>query len=107
MLRELRDIVEAADERPVKAMLQLSRLGEEEKIMACELALDSGVRFLCAGTDFHAPAASVEDVEWLRERLAGQIAVKVAGEIRDAGAARGLIAAGATRIGTVGTKLAD
>ena len=76
MLRELRDIVEAADERPVKALLELADEREEEKIAACELALDSGVRFLGAGTGFHGPVASVEEVIWLRERLAGQIAIE-------------------------------
>jgi deoxyribose-phosphate aldolase len=107
VLREMRDIVEAAEERPVKAILELAQLSEEEKIMACELALDSGVRFLGAGTGFHGPVASVEEVRWLGERLAGQIAIKVAGEIRVAPTARALIEAGATRIGTGGTKLAE
>ena len=99
----MRDLVEAADERPVKAMLELARLSDEEKIMACELALDSGVRFICAGTGFHGTVASMEDLKLLRDRLAGEIAIKVAGEIREAQTARALIEAGVARIGTVGT----
>ena len=107
VLREMRDIVEAADERPVKAMLEWDRLSSEEKIMACELALDSGVRFICAGTGFHGAIPSLEDLKWLRERLTGQIAIKVAGEVRDAQTARMLIEAGVARMGMMGTKLKD
>jgi deoxyribose-phosphate aldolase len=107
VLREMRDMVEAADERPVKAVLELARLSEEERITACELALDSGVKFVCAGTGCYGPAVSVDEVKWLRERLAGQIAIKVAGKVPDARTARALIEAGAMRIGTVGTKLGD
>lgn len=107
VLREMRDIVEAADERPVKAMLEWDRLSSEERIMACELALDSGVRFICAGTGFYGAIPSMEDLNWLRGRLAGEMAIKVAGEIRDTQSAQALIGAGVARLGTVGTKLKD
>ena len=107
VLREMRDIVEAADERPVKALLELARLSDEEKIMACELALDSGARFIGAGTGFDGAIASMEDLKLLRSRLKEEIAIKVAGEIRDARTARALIEAGVARLGTIGTKLED
>lgn len=100
VLREMRDIAEAADERPVKAVLECSLLSREEKILACQLALDSGVQFVATSTDFHAPAVSAEDVKLLVEALGDQAGVKAAGGIRDWRTAAVLIDAGAKRIGT-------
>ena len=39
VLRELRDVAEAADERPVKVILETGLLTHEEKIRACRLVL--------------------------------------------------------------------
>jgi deoxyribose-phosphate aldolase len=99
-LREIRDIVEAADERPVKVILETHLLSREEKILACRLALDSGVEFVSAATDFHSPAVKIEDVKLLREIVGEEIGVKAAGLIADATTALALFDAGATRIGT-------
>lgn len=108
VLRELRDIVEAADERPVKAVLESHLLTREEKILACRLALDSGAQFVCTSTDFHAPDVTVEEVRLLRETVGEEFGVKAAGGIRDARTALALLEAGATRIGTTaGVALAD
>src|ERR1035437_5611841 len=65
VLRELRDIAEAADQRPVKVILETGLLTPEEVRRACELALDSGVHCVCTGTGLRS-AATVEDVRSLR-----------------------------------------
>ncbi len=100
VLREMRDIVEAADERPVKAIVEAYRLTQEEKILVCQLALDAGVQFLSTATDFHSPTASPEDVRLLNQALGGQIGVKAVGGICNTREAAALIDAGAKRIGT-------
>src|SRR5256886_1367289 len=46
VLRELRDVAEAADERPVKVIIETCLLTSEEKISACRLAVDSGAHFV-------------------------------------------------------------
>jgi deoxyribose-phosphate aldolase len=99
-LREMRDIVEAADERSVKAVLEGHLLTREEKILACELALDSGVKFVVTGTDFDTPDVTVADVALLREAVGDDLQIKAAGGIRNAQTAQALINAGAARIGT-------
>jgi deoxyribose-phosphate aldolase len=100
VLREMRDIVEAADERPVKVVIETSLLTREEKILVCELALDSGVQFVATSADFHAPAVTVEAVKLLSEKLGDQVGVKAAGDVRDWKTAASLLEAGAKRIGT-------
>jgi deoxyribose-phosphate aldolase len=99
VLREMRDIVEAADERPVKAIIESHLLTRDEKILVCQLALDSGVQFVATATDFHSPPVTAEDVKLLNQALGGQVAVKAAGGIRDLKTASELIEAGAKRIG--------
>ena len=98
VLRELRDIAEAADERPVKVILETGLLTPEEVRRACELALDSGVHCVCTGTGLRS-AATVEDVRSLRAAVGEKFGVKAAG-LSDAQKAMELVEAGASRIGT-------
>lgn len=99
VLREMRDIAEAADERLVKAVLETHLLTPDEKILACRLALDSGIHFVATSTDFHSPAASLEEIRVLRETLGEQLGIKAAGQIRDLQAAQAFLEAGANRVG--------
>lgn len=100
VLRELRDVVEAADERPVKVILETCLLTHEEKIRACQLVLDSGAQFVKTSTGFAAAGATIEDVKLLRRIVGHNFGVKAAGGIRDALTAVAMIEAGATRLGT-------
>lgn len=100
LLRELRDVVEAADERPVKVILETGLLTQEEKVRACELVLDSGARFVKTSTGFGPGGATVEDVRLLRQTVGERLGVKASGGIRDTATALAMIEAGADRIGT-------
>lgn len=97
VLRELRDIAEAADERHVKVILEMSLLTPEEARRACELALDSGVHCVCTGTGLRS-AATVQDVQSLRAAVGEKFGVKAAG-LSDVQTALALIEAGASRLG--------
>jgi deoxyribose-phosphate aldolase len=99
VLRELRDIAEAADERPVKVILETGLLTPEERDLACQLVLDSGAHCVCAGTGLRA-AATIEDVRSLRAAVGAKFGVKAAG-LSDLQSAIALIEAGATRLGIV------
>jgi deoxyribose-phosphate aldolase len=97
VLRELRDVAEAADERPVTVILETSSLTPEQRQLACALALDSGVHAVGTGVGF--TAATVEEVAALRAAVGEKFGVKAAG-ISDTNLALALLAAGATRIGS-------
>jgi len=101
VVRELRDIAEAADERPVKIILQTHLLSRDEIMLACHLALDSGVQFVCNGSGFDAPPVSLEDVKAMRAAVGEKFGVKAAGDIRTVALAQALLDAGTNRIGTV------
>lgn len=100
-LRELRDVVAAADEVPVCAALETKALTRAEIIAACAMLNDAAIAAVSTGTDFWPDARfSADDVKALRDALDAKIAVKAVGHLRDLPTARDLIAAGATRLGT-------
>ena len=99
VLRELRDIAEAADERPVKVALETALLTPEERALACELILDSGAQFVCTGTGLGG-APTPAEVAMLRALVGEKFGVKASGPIPDLELAQDLISAGANRLGT-------
>lgn len=124
ILRELRDVAEAADERPVCVALELSLLTREQAILGCHLALDSGATCVSTSTDFWpgtrvssedaksltgrvavelgiyaGTRVSPDEVKLLREAVGPKFGVKAAGGIQDFSSAPALIEAGATRLG--------
>ena len=102
LLRELRDVVEAADERPVCIALESSLLAREEIAIACQLILDSGAQSVATGTGFWPKVrGSPEEVKLLRELVGPKFGVKAAGDIPDRQTALTLLDAGATRLGIV------
>jgi len=100
VLRELRDVVEAADERPVKVILETDLLSQEEKVRACQLAVESGAKFVKTSTGYARTGATIADVALLRRTVGPKFGVKAAGGIRDLATALAMIAAGADRLGT-------
>lgn len=100
VLRELRDIVEAADERPVKVIIETALLTNHEKIRACQIIEEAGAHFVKTSTGFSSAGATIEDVKLLRANVSEKMGVKASGGIRDLAAALTLIDAGATRLGT-------
>jgi deoxyribose-phosphate aldolase len=100
VLREIIDVVEAADERTVKAILETCLLTDEEKIRACHLVVESGAQFVKTSTGFSTGGAIVADVKLMRETVGPKFGVKASGGIRDLPTALAMIEAGATRLGT-------
>ena len=95
------DIAQICEEagKPVKAILELSRLTPDEQHLAVEVCMDAGVAFLKTGTGW-AGGATVEMVKFLKEFSRGKVGVKASGGIKTREQAIALINAGANRIGT-------
>ena len=100
VLRELRDVVEAADTRLVKVILETCLLDHEEIVKACHLVLDSGAHFVKTSTGFGGRGATEEHVRLMREAVGENFGVKASGGIRDRETVEAMIAAGANRLGT-------
>jgi deoxyribose-phosphate aldolase len=100
ILRELCDVVEAANDNTVKVIIETCLLTHAEKIRACELIVESGAHFVKTSTGFSAAGATIDDVKLLRQTVGPKFGVKASGGIRDTATALAMIEAGATRLGT-------
>jgi deoxyribose-phosphate aldolase len=100
VLREIIDVVEAADERTVKVILETCLLTDEEKIRACHIVVESGAQFVKTSTGFSTSGATVADVKLMCATVGPKFGIKASGGIRDLPTALAMIEAGATRLGT-------
>lgn len=95
VLRELRDVAEAADERVVKVALRPRMLTTEELRLACELIVESGAHFVCLRT---LASPIVDEVKLSREAVGAKFGIKAGDETLSTQAAMALLEAGATRL---------
>ena len=102
VVREIRDVVEAADDRVVKVILETCLLTDDEIVQACKLVVQAQAHFVKTSTGFGSAGATIEHVKLMRETVGQFAGVKAAGGIRNAADARAMIEAGATRLGTSG-----
>ena len=100
--REIRDVVEAADDRVVKVILETCLLTDDEIVQACKLVVQAQAHFVKTSTGFGSAGATLEHVKLMRETVGQFAGVKAAGGIRNAADAHAMIEAGATRLGTSG-----
>ncbi|GAB4364453.1 MAG: deoxyribose-phosphate aldolase [Elainellaceae cyanobacterium] len=96
--QELAEICQETD-RPVKAILEMSLLTDEEKKLAADVCLDAGVAFLKTNTGWYG-GATIADVKLLKQLTKDRVGIKASGGIRTVEQAIELILAGATRLGT-------
>lgn len=99
--RDVRQVVEAAAGRAlVKVILETGALTEAEKMTAsiiCDLA---GADYVKTSTGFGPGGATEADVMLMQRLTREGVRVKASGGVRSAAAARLMIAAGASRLGT-------
>jgi deoxyribose-phosphate aldolase len=100
---DIREVVQAAQGRLVKVILETCLLTEEEKILAGTTALLAGAHMLKTSTGFSRSGATVEDIRLLRLIAGDKNGVKASGGIRDLSFTLALIEAGADRIGASAT----
>jgi len=100
VVREIRDVVEAADDRVVKVILETCLLTNDEIAKACKLVTQAQAHFVKTSTGFGNAGATLEHVRLMRETVGQFAGVKAAGGVRNANDAQAMIEAGATRIGT-------
>lgn len=84
----------------VKVILEVGLLTDDEKVAACEAAMEGGAQFVKTSTGFGPGGATVEDIRLMRRVVGDRLGVKASGGIRDRATASRMIEAGATRLGT-------
>lgn len=97
---DIEAVVQAGQGKLVKVIIETALLTDEEKVRACELAVEAGADFVKTCTGFSGGAANVHDIALMRKTVGPEIGVKASGGVRTKEDALALIEAGATRIGT-------
>jgi deoxyribose-phosphate aldolase len=101
LVDDIRAVSEAvhAGEAILKVIIETSMLTDEQKVIACEAAVEAGADFVKTSTGFNGGGATVEDVALMRKTVGPDLGVKASGGVRSLADAQAMIAAGATRIG--------
>ena len=92
-------VVDAAQGRLVKVIIETALLTDEQKRMACAIAAASEADFVKTSTGFSTGGATVEDVALMREVVGPFMGVKASGGVRTYEDALAMLDAGATRLG--------
>lgn len=89
-----------AEESILKVIIETSLLSDDEKVLACQAAVEAGADFVKTSTGFNGGGATAADVALMRATVGPDIGVKASGGVRSRDTALEMIKAGATRIGT-------
>lgn len=99
VLDDIAGVVEAADTIPVKVIIETALLDDEEKAVACLLAVRAGASYVKTSTGFSTAGATIEDIHLMRAVVGDELGVKASGGIRTRETALSMLEAGADRIG--------
>jgi len=98
---DIRAVVEAAEGRVVKVIIESALLTPAEITRASTIARDMGAAFVKTSTGMHPLCgATVDAVSRMRAAVGSAAGVKASGGIRDCATVIRMLAAGASRIGT-------
>ena len=95
---DIKAIREIAEERTLKAIIEVSLLTDDEVLRASELAVKGGVDFVKSGTGWQG-ATTVEHIKLMKKAVGNDARIKAAGGVRDLATIDAMIGAGCTRFG--------
>lgn len=96
---DIKAVVEAADGIPVKSILEVPYLTDDEIKRASLLAVEAGVTFVKTGTGWPQQHTTVEHVKLIKSVVGNSAFIKAAGGIRDLDTLLQMIEAGCSRFG--------
>lgn len=100
VLNDIVAVVQAAQNKTVKVILETCLLSEEEIVKACQLCMQAKADFVKTSTGFSTGGATIENVRIMKAAIDDPMQVKAAGGIRTYEDLIKMVEAGASRIGT-------
>lgn len=100
---EIRRVVEAAQGRTVKVILENAYLNDEQKREACRRVEAAGAHYVKTSTGFAPSGATLEDVRLMKESVSPSVKVKSAGGVRTLDVLFEYLDAGISRTGATTT----
>ena len=89
----------AVPEAVLKVIIETCLLNDDEKVLACEIALDCGADFVKTSTGFSTSGARPKDIALMCKVVGNQMGIEASGGIRYLATAKAMLEAGATRLG--------
>lgn len=102
ILNEISQVKRACGNNILKVIIEACLLTDEEKVRACQIAVEAGADFVKTSTGFSTGGATLHDVKLMKDTVKDQAEVKAAGGVRSVEDLEAMVKAGATRIGTSG-----
>lgn len=102
---DIAGVIEAADGYPVKVILEVTYLSDDEIKAASEIVAQSGAAYAKTGTGYSPKPTEVRHVELMKQVVGDRVQIKVAGGVRDIDSLKAFYDAGARRFG-IGMKAA-
>jgi len=99
VLRELRDVVEAADERPVKVLIETSLLAPEFVVAGAQIAAEAEARFITLSGVFGTREISPDTIAKVKQAAGASLGLKLFTHVTTLDAAQGLLDLGVQRLG--------
>lgn len=93
-------VVEAAEGRTVKVIIESCLWDDEQVKMACQIVQSAKAQFVKTSTGFSKSGATTHHVKLMRETVGDVFGVKASGGVKNFEDALAMIQAGANRIGT-------
>jgi deoxyribose-phosphate aldolase len=103
--KDIKKIVDIANGRIVKVILENSYLSYEEKVKSCKISECAGASYVKTSTGYAPSGATLEDVKIMVGSVSEFIGVKAAGKVRTYDQVEQYIKHGVTRFGATATKL--
>ncbi|MFD1885346.1 deoxyribose-phosphate aldolase [Paenibacillus wenxiniae] len=99
VLHDIQSVVAAAEDIPVKAILEIAYLTDDEIRQGSELVVTAGAAFVKTGTGWGPRPTTVETIQLIRSTIGNAAQIKAAGGIRDLQTLLDMRAAGCDRFG--------
>jgi len=96
---DIRAVVEAADGKTVKVILEVHYLGDDDIKRACEQCIEAGAGFVKTATGWAPSGATVENITLIKSFVGDAIKIKASGGVRTLAALVDMYKAGASRFG--------
>lgn len=96
---DIRAVVEAANGMPVKSILEIAYLTDDEIKRGSELAVEAGVTYVKTGTGWANKPTTVETIKLIKSTIGDSALIKAAGGVRTLDTLLEMVDAGCSRFG--------
>ncbi len=96
---DIRAVVETAGDVPVKSILEIAYLTDDEIARGAEAAVRAGVRYVKTGTGWASKPTTVETIQLIKRTIGDGALIKAAGGVRTLDTMLAMMDAGCSRFG--------